>query len=150
MSATACCCILLKFYIKPQRQLLPRWRFVVVSYWNSTSNHNLMTEQPYNRTVVSYWNSTSNHNHSFQRSPSKSLYLIEILHQTTTRFSARVRVSWLYLIEILHQTTTRAALPFLLPRCILLKFYIKPQQVRDLWQGDVVVSYWNSTSNHNC
>ena len=55
-------CILSKFYIKPQQQPqagnIPR----VVSYRNSTSNHNLFgTNVLYN-----------------------TLYLIEILHQTTT------------------------------------------------------------------
>ena len=34
------------------------------------------------------------------------LYLIEILHQTTTPYRVPSRSSWLYLIEILHQTTT--------------------------------------------
>ena len=33
----------------------------------------------------------------------------------------------LYLIEFLHQTTTALLLLFLLRRCILLNFYIKPQ-----------------------
>ena len=33
----------------------------------------------------------------------------------------------LYLIEILHQTTTYSSPLSLLLRCILLKFYIKPQ-----------------------
>ena len=37
------------------------------------------------------------------------LYLIEILHQTTTRDSSYYARVVLYLIEILHQTTTRAA-----------------------------------------
>ena len=36
----------------------------------------------------------------------KKLYLIEILHQTTTVTPAAVLGSSLYLIEILHQTTT--------------------------------------------
>ena len=35
------------------------------------------------------------------------LYLIEILHQTTTRSLSRDYLTRLYLIEILHQTTTR-------------------------------------------
>ena len=34
------------------------------------------------------------------------LYLIEILHQTTTLPVASSPAVWLYLIEILHQTTT--------------------------------------------
>ena len=56
------------------------------------------------------------------------LYLIEILHQTTTRSLWPVRTGMLYLIEILHQTTTA---------CVVICFQ-KP-----------VVSYRNSTSNHN-
>ena len=35
-----------------------------------------------------------------------SLYLIEILHQTTTEETTLIPMKLLYLIEILHQTTT--------------------------------------------
>ena len=56
------CCILSKFYIKPQRICLALKSYAVVSYRNSTSNHNKST-------------SCSRH---------IQLYLIEILHQTTT------------------------------------------------------------------
>ena len=99
--------------------------------------------------VVSYWNSTSNHNFQTLETLDVKLYLIEILHQTTTpRLSHRRRLM-LYLIEILHQTTTwSAAFEFLLC-CILLKFYIKPQLHREYNHELCVVSYWNSTSNHN-
>ena len=121
------------------------------------------------------------------------LYLIEILHQTTT-MSATFPLSWrLYLIEILHQTTTVKIILIPTRRCILSKFYIKPQPERAAmidetscilskfyikpqlaanasmytyccilskfyikpqhlnWNSvvDVVVSYRNSTSNHN-
>ena len=78
-----------------------------------------------------------------------SLYLIEILHQTTTagrRNSARCS---LYLIEILHQTTTLSPILHTPRSCILLKFYIKPQPGRCKNLHSFVVSYWNSTSNHN-
>ena len=76
-------CILLKFYIKPQHSWRPHDRPFVVSYWNSTSNHN-------------------------------SFEIIMVIRR-------------LYLIEILHQTTTYSSPLSLLLRCILLKFYIKPQ-----------------------
>ena len=56
------------------------------------------------------------------------LYLIEILHQTTTQLVAVLRNDRLYLIEILHQTTTMPFLQCGSERCILLKFYIKPQR----------------------
>ena len=57
----------------------------------------------------------------------KTLYLIEILHQTTTVGLAVVHYVRLYLIEILHQTTTLQTLENKCKSCILSKFYIKPQ-----------------------
>jgi len=55
-------CILSKFYIKPQRVRPIRISLIVVSYRNSTSNHNRTTGKNINGAVVSYRNSTSNHN----------------------------------------------------------------------------------------
>ena len=77
------------------------------------------------------------------------LYLIEILHQTTTLDTANELVRKLYLIEILHQTTTPPVPPATVIRCILSKFYIKPQQIIIHNHISAVVSYRNSTSNHN-
>ena len=99
-------CILSKFYIKPQLIVMlilllsvvsyrnstsnhngcggpPAWPRVV-SYRNSTSNHNLFRHRMKSPSVVSYRNSTSNHNEQICWSYSYLLYLIEILHQTTT------------------------------------------------------------------
>ena len=120
-------CILLKFYIKPQLDGRRYWVHQVVSYWNSTSNHNYSVGKKDGPKVVSYWNSTSNHNFSGDFRKKERLYLIEILHQTTTGFQSVPR----------HRC------------CILLKFYIKPQLVRNYYGYSQVVSYWNSTSNHN-
>ena len=120
-------CILSKFYIKPQPAALSPLLLYVVSYRNSTSNHNGGSRYSDWLEVVSYRNSTSNHNISILRGVSITLYLIEILHQTTTPASALM----------------------LLCRCILSKFYIKPQRYRVFRQYDCVVSYRNSTSNHN-
>ena len=78
------CCILSKFYIKPQQCPDCLVSFEVVSYRNSTSNHN------YLRVKCGHF----------------VLYLIEILHQTTTACAFFVIPQLLYLIEILHQTTT--------------------------------------------
>ena len=55
-------CILSKFYIKPQPNRFPPSRWRVVSYRNSTSNHNSPDHPDRGRIVVSYRNSTSNHN----------------------------------------------------------------------------------------
>ncbi len=142
-------CILSKFYIKPQLGNGKTKVRAVVSYRNSTSNHNIWLAKGTHQRVVSYRNSTSNHNcawsasslvavvsyrnstsnHNFtcDISTNSALYLIEILHQTTTVGDFRRFAAGLYLIEILHQTTTliRSFLPLL--SCILSKFYIKPQ-----------------------
>ena len=186
-------CILSKFYIKPQPccRCCIFWSVVsyrnstsnhnisgalgqlfgVVSYRNSTSNHNDVRSNPLAVPVVSYRNSTSNHNASAPLIRSILLYLIEILHQTTTTSIIQRRSERLYLIEILHQTTTLAlVLSFLIMLylieilhqtttarvaldqavgCILSKFYIKPQQRIRHRIGHSVVSYRNSTSNHN-
>ena len=56
----------------------------VVSYRNSTSNHNCPADSPAGWHVVSYRNSTSNHNQELITDEMAALYLIEILHQTTT------------------------------------------------------------------
>ena len=140
------CCILLKFYIKPQ--LYPRrvgkvgvvsyWNstsnhntppFIeLVSYWNSTSNHNDEETHLAHKPVVSYWNSTSNHNvRSIEVWPAPVVsYWNSTSNHNCNACDGRGMV--LYLIEILHQTTTLGR------RAVLCRR---------------VVSYWNSTSNHN-
>ena len=102
-----------------------------------------------NDIVVSYRNSTSNHNSNFSKNTASMLYLIEILHQTTTRERHDGADDRLYLIEILHQTTTNPTCQKFVTGCILSKFYIKPQQAEALLCRAYVVSYRNSTSNHN-
>ena len=99
------CCILSKFYIKPQQLSLQRDSIGVVSYRNSTSNHNCVSNAMGDR--------------------------------------------WLYLIEILHQTTTDETKGLINSSCILSKFYIKPQLRLERELARCVVSYRNSTSNHN-
>ena len=186
-------CILSKFYIKPQLIRIFIVKLFVVSYRNSTSNHNEANNTLFRVFVVSYRNSTSNHNAepiifnlahvvSYRNSTSNhnsgvgvnatmSLYLIEILHQTTTPVTAirsllklylieilhqtttiistlSITIS-LYLIEILHQTTTQGWTVRNASCCILSKFYIKPQRWFRFNDWRQVVSYRNSTSNHN-
>ena len=125
-------CILSKFYIKPQREREYRRVDVVVSYRNSTSNHNCSHTLGRALRVVSYRNSTSNHNLYPVRIDFIKLYLIEILHQTTTPDSQYRYKSELYLIEILHQTTTFKRSEATEAGCILSKFYIKPQRRQPL------------------
>ena len=78
----------------------------VVSYFNSTSNHNISLEEARLELVVSYFNSTSNHNELVHKSRLTLLFLISILHQTTTGNAWVYDNTQLFLISILHQTTT--------------------------------------------
>ena len=149
VSSFSTSCILSKFYIKPQLPVALLRYVVVVSYRNSTSNHNQNTRSIGRSIVVSYRNSTSNHNKNNGATAIKMLYLIEILHQTTTDSESDTYAGRLYLIEILHQTTTLISVSSFSTSCILSKFYIKPQLPVALLRYVVVVSYRNSTSNHN-
>ena len=121
----------------------------VVSYRNSTSNHNNESDGTLRLIVVSYRNSTSNHNLSCR---SVAGYAVVSYRNSTSNHNIAVGVgsnSKLYLIEILHQTTTRSSVVDGSVCCILSKFYIKPQLIRVLVIKLLVVSYRNSTSNHN-
>ena len=82
--------------------LRPYWQI----YFNSTSNHNFTGLRVSDYGVVSYFNSTSNHNLFTSVSRRVSLFLISILHQTTTSPCHRAITHVLFLISILHQTTT--------------------------------------------
>ena len=186
-------CILSKFYIKPQPLLrllscsivvsyrnstsnhnLPSLTFpllLVVSYRNSTSNHNVSFDVYLAIEVVSYRNSTSNHNVWLAKATHKRLYLIEILHQTTTIRKQGMILDCCILSKFYIKPQHSPRLIVMLPRCILSKFYIKPQRrpqqpsccsgcilskfyikpqlARQWLMVPCVVSYRNSTSNHN-
>ena len=77
--------------------------------------------------VVSYRNSTSNHN-CWKTTPRKStLYLIEILHQTTTECSNCAPQCCCILSKFYIKPQRKALYGFYDTCCILSKFYIKPQ-----------------------
>ncbi len=120
-------CILSKFYIKPQLPPVFYNLWIVVSYRNSTSNHNplICWLSPTGLYLIEILHqTTTSSNNTFNRG---KLYLIEILHQTTTIEAKSESLLLLYLIEILHQTTTLRRTGRKSSRCILSKFYIKPQ-----------------------
>ena len=82
--------------------LRPYWQI----YFNSTSNHNTLQNYHNAYGVVSYFHFTSNHNIRLFRHRFIRLFLISILHQTTTSTSKKSKSIMLFLISILHQTTT--------------------------------------------
>ena len=121
-------CILSKFYIKPQHITPDYLSYRVVSYRNSTSNHNYVHRSFLERKVVSYRNSTSNHNSAFaiksatpvvsyrnstsnHNGSAVSMSGVNVVsYRNSTSNHNALAVAWssavLYLIEILHQTTT--------------------------------------------
>ena len=104
--AASCGCILSKFYIKPQPGNEGLWLFIVVSYRNSTSNHNDAPALGPFASVVSYRNSTSNHNSNVLSALGRQV--VSYRNSTSNHNSVLKLKSLilLYLIEILHQTTT--------------------------------------------
>ena len=102
-------CILSKFYIKPQPDVATKIRSHRCILSKFYIKPQLVGLNPINGKVVSYRNSTSNHNYSHHVTTTIALYLIEILHQTTTIHDTCQIGKTLYLIEILHQTTTTEA-----------------------------------------
>ena len=143
-------CILSKFYIKPQQSRKWIIKRGVVSYRNSTSNHNAVLsplEFPWLYLIEILHQTTT----LCTTAPDGAkLYLIEILHQTTTRHEVRIVDLQLYLIEILHQTTTRSVGAPFEGRVVSYRNSTSNHNLEE-GQGvaDVVVSYRNSTSNHN-
>ena len=121
------CCFSFQFYIKPQRPC----------------------KRVHLRGVVSHSNSTSNHNPAHMPLSTYRLFLIPILHQTTTLYSVRWKRLTLFLIPILHQTTTSSKECGIYLRCFSFQFYIKPQRSATNTCNMSVVSHSNSTSNHN-
>ena len=120
-------CILSKFYIKPQQSRYFDGLVHVVSYRNSTSNHNSRCNVFNGCKVVSYRNSTSNHNFLVAHPMAVVLYLIEILHQTTTYPFAVFICQGCILSKFYIKPQLLIFEVILIRSCILSKFYIKPQ-----------------------
>ena len=122
------CCILSKFYIKPQQLLLKKETLLVVSYRNSTSNHNLFTIIRYRYSVVSYRNSTSNHND--QTGMVCWNGVVSYRNSTSNHNRLSASISATAVVSYRNSTSNHNRLPGV-QTCLH------------------VVSYRNSTSNHN-
>ena len=121
-------CILSKFYIKPQR-----W---IKKYNESIS---CILSKFYIKPQLA----------ALKAANSPALYLIEILHQTTTRTSYSCTILGCILSKFYIKPQQEASTFFFVLGCILSKFYIKPQLPLYVSDRIGVVSYRNSTSNHN-
>ena len=123
-----CRCILSKFYIKPQLSTIDFEIASVVSYRNSTSNHNQIRRPAFRQSVVSYRNSTSNHNcfaDIFRRT-----IVVSYRNSTSNHNTYDIDLTTKIVVSYRNSTSNHN-----------LKKYKKSRKK--------VVSYRNSTSNHN-
>ena len=143
-------CILSKFYIKPQ--LSVRWFLChsVVSYRNSTSNHNRgrITQHKGRSCILS----------KFYIEPQQQrVDLDDTFGCILSKFYIKPQHFCWWIVQQLCCILSKF---YIKPQpnrnndknkhgCILSKFYIKPQHVRCQIADCPVVSYRNSTSNHN-
>ena len=121
-------CILSKFYIKPQQFREAHWEFFVVSYRNSTSNHNSTKHASTASTVVSYRNSTSNHNVGGSVGFSN---LVVSYRNSTSNHNMNARRQWRFQVVSYRNSTSNH------------------NNMASKHTEIPVVSYRNSTSNHN-
>ena len=145
---------------------------LVVSYRNSTSNHNWFVSTPVEPKVVSYRNSTSNHNGSrrghrreqgcilskFHIKPQpmddkeclRNRCILSKFHIKPQLIRSCIRRGSSCILSKFHikPQPCKCSLSVLLC-CILSKFHIKPQLLLRLLGRFAVVSYRNSPSNHN-
>ena len=121
-------CSSFQFYIKPQPITASSLFIPVVPHSNSTSNHNFHLQFRGKLFVVPHSNSTSNHN-VLRRFRS---FLLVVPHSNSTSNHNMVARLWkltaLFLIPILHQTTTTQAQANPIVGCSSFQFYIKPQR----------------------
>ena len=105
--------------------LRPYWQI----YFNSTSNHNTLQNYHNAYGVVSYFHFTSNHNIRLFRHRFIRLFLISILHQTTTSCLAGGFSQSCFLFPFYIKPQLADANGVLGMCCFLFPFYIKPQRV---------------------
>ena len=128
MRFSASCCILSKFYIKPQQvdgEIRLPYSCILSKFYIKPQPLPLLGNKP---TVVSYRNSTSNHNNVPRYSIMSLLYLIEILHQTTTSGDGWGSTQSCILSKFYIKPQRCILYNILGCGCILSKFYIKPQR----------------------
>ena len=144
------CCILSKFYIKPQLRHEAAVFPIVVSYRNSTSNHNSLVSGSWSLVVVSYRNSTSNHN--FLAILILMLLVVSYRNSTSNHNRGLGRSKTGAVVSYRNSTSNHNC-PQALTMSGSVVSYRKSTSNHNSRTADIgtgfVVSYRNSTSNHN-
>ena len=142
-------CISLYSYIKPQLLVgeigIPRAVYPYIP--TSNRNRQYLMESTRVLYILIFLHQTA----TFQSSKNNTnrLYILIFLHQTATLFSDKDSWSLLYILIFLHQTATCVLNGRLIPCCISLYSYIKPQRVIDGISDLLAVYPYIPTSNRN-
>ena len=121
----------------------------IVLYFFSTSNHNRARQLADEVCIVLYFFSTSNHNSALSV---VALQRIVLYFFSTSNHNKDLFINLcaeLSYTSFLHQTTTKSSSTCPHTHCLILLFYIKPQQVGKTINFKDIVLYVFSTSNHN-
>ena len=99
-------CFYWRLYIKPQPCGVRSRSAPSVSIGGYTSNHNLFTIKNSQPCSVSIGGYTSNHNLAVHQIGVKSVFLLAVIHQTTTESWVFRHLLEVFLLAVIHQTTT--------------------------------------------
>mgnify|MGYP001520439006 FL=1 len=142
-------CFSFQFYIKPQHHRRCRCSAEDKRQFQFYIKPQHLARGSSIRIVVSHSNSTSNHNIRKEISASIKLFLIPILHQTTTQSAFMKRSARCFSFQFYIKPQPSTASSSQRPSCFSFQFYIKPQLRCLQAVALLVVSHSNSTSNHN-
>ena len=99
-------CFFWEFYIKPQHSYRSHGSALCCFFWEFYIKPQPSSSASARPIVVSFGSSTSNHNHILLMNRKNLLFLLGVLHQTTTIYRKNLEAFKLFLLGVLHQTTT--------------------------------------------
>ena len=143
-------CVSIGGYTSNHNDKMRRKKFhICVSIGGYTSNHNLIDIIHFGRPCVSIGGYTSNHNRRVNQPLSPAVFLLAVIHQTTTvgegGWYGRLCFYWRLYIKPQHRDVVKNRLSL----CFYWRLYIKPQLCPRSAIPPTCVSIGGYTSNHN-
>ena len=127
----------------------PKCQCASVSIGGYTSNHNQAGVDAFGNVSVSIGGYTSNHNDSRPTRTAERVFLLAVIHQTTTKAVGKEKGTLVFLLAVIHQTTTERMRVNIRMQCFYWRLYIKPQRQLGFILKTLSVSIGGYTSNHN-
>ena len=124
---TSTVCFYWRLYIKPQRistHIAPQ---VLCFYWRLYIKPQRNTRNARDHSCVSIGGYTSNHNGGPVVRYTAHVFLLAVIHQTTTLPRSCFARTAVFLLAVIHQTTTNTQAILHIFLCFYWRLYIKPQ-----------------------